>query len=105
MARLARAVKPRIYTVIPSGGEAGVECISSHGVVRSLLHNKAGRIARLIRAEKRHYSTVMPSVVECIGMTAIFRAISAPLEPRHPDMGPSSISAHPTNPVERAPGG
>ena len=27
-------------------------------------------------------------------MTAIFWAISAPLEPRHPDMGPSPISLH-----------
>ena len=37
MTRLVRAVKPQIYNVIPSGGEAEVECISSGGAQPSIL--------------------------------------------------------------------
>ena len=41
MARLVRAVKSHYTTVIPSGGEAEVECISSDEVGRSIYHDKA----------------------------------------------------------------
>ena len=65
---------PEYSTVIPSGAKRS-ECISSYGAQQSLFHNKPCRMARLVRAVKRHYTTVIPSEVECISSGGVEQSV------------------------------